>query len=237
MSKKRELKEYKINTQYIVKGEHIVKAENAREAAEIFKKERNRAWFNFKEEPTFLKEKTFEVPAYKDYETIFTEDEEFDSLGMKRPCKGLQDEFEDSVEENINPKRIGNLVFVWGIKSWDDLTESDANLYTMNDIDVLFDLETNKYSLSIEEIYQFDNREAKIEYLEKLCLKLKEFVLEVGYTEEELNNFYDCSAVTMYYPTHIIGAIIPLEAYTLKDLWQKFKLFVVSYKSISSLID
>lgn len=29
--------------------------------------------------------------------------------------------------------------FIWGLKSWYDLSSSDANMFTMNDIDIIYD--------------------------------------------------------------------------------------------------
>ena len=67
--------------------------------------------------------------------------------------------------------------FVWGIKSGDDLHENDvaAGLYTLNDIDIIYDYEEGAHILSIETIYQFENgHDGEKEYLERL---FKEFEL------------------------------------------------------------
>ena len=34
--------------------------------------------------------------------------------------------------------------FIWGVKSWDDLTGKDASMWTMNDIDITYDKKEKK---------------------------------------------------------------------------------------------
>ena len=41
-------------------------------------------------------------------------------------------QYSDYADDGYND---GSLKFIWGIKSYDDLSDSDANLYTMNDIE------------------------------------------------------------------------------------------------------
>lgn len=60
--------------------------------------------------------------------------------------------------------------FIWGIKSWDDLSGCDANLYTMNDIDITYDKQKKEYILGIETAYMFKTHTAECEYLRD-CLK------------------------------------------------------------------
>ena len=47
----------------------------------------------------------------------------------------------------------GTLKFIWGVKSWDCLTSADACIYTMNDIDICYDRETEKYMLGVERAF------------------------------------------------------------------------------------
>ncbi len=66
--------------------------------------------------------------------------------------------------------KIGNLEFIWGIKSMDDesLAES-ANFNTLNDLDIIYDTEKKKYFISIETIYEFDDKENGLKiYMNKL---------------------------------------------------------------------
>ena len=45
--------------------------------------------------------------------------------------------------------------FIWGLKSWYDLSSSDANMFTMNDIDIIYDKQKKKYILGIETAFNF----------------------------------------------------------------------------------
>jgi hypothetical protein len=72
--------------------------------------------------------------------------------------------------------------FIWGIKSCDDLTSQEANLHTMNDIDVIYDKERNKYNISIETIYQFSNsKDGEKQYIQSLLDKFTEWMNEKKY--------------------------------------------------------
>ena len=48
--------------------------------------------------------------------------------------------YPDYVDDEYN---CGSLKFIWGIKSWDDLTGKDASLFTMNDIDIIYSPPSN----------------------------------------------------------------------------------------------
>ncbi len=61
-----------------------------------------------------------------------------------------------------------NLKFIWGIKSADDLTGHNCNLYTMNDIDITYNKKNKVYCLEIETAYIFKNHQAECDYLKSL---------------------------------------------------------------------
>lgn len=74
-------------------------------------------------------------------------------------------------------KKYGNyaletddMKFIWGIKSWDDLTGKDACMYTMNDIDITYDKLKKEYMLGVETAYMFKTYATECEYLQD-CLK------------------------------------------------------------------
>ena len=47
--------------------------------------------------------------------------------------------FKNSYSNNIGEENdYDDLEFVWGIKSWDDTTSTEATLYTMNDLDIVY---------------------------------------------------------------------------------------------------
>ena len=89
------------------------------------------------------------------------------------------DSFNKDFTENDNFK------FIFGIKSYDDLSyNSDANLLTMNDLDVLYNKKNNTYSWSVEYIYSFETKDGKKEYLSRLLNCFHKFMKENGYNTQ-----------------------------------------------------
>lgn len=58
-------------------------------------------------------------------------DELIEKINLCKDMKRYEDYYLDPYEE-------GNMKFIWGVKSYDDLTTSNACLYTMNDIDLIY---------------------------------------------------------------------------------------------------
>lgn len=52
---------------------------------------------------------------------------------QKRLIRVYKKKYPDYIDDEYN---CGNLKFIWGIKSYDDMSSSDANMWTMNDIDI-----------------------------------------------------------------------------------------------------
>lgn len=42
--------------------------------------------------------------------------------------------------------------FIWGLKSWYDLSSSDANMFTMNDIDIIYDKQKRNIYLELKQL-------------------------------------------------------------------------------------
>lgn len=117
-----------------------------------------------------------------------------------------------------------DLEFIWGIKSWDDLTSSEANLYTMNDLDIVYDRKRNEYMLGIETVYLFaDGNNGEIKYLEHLLEKFTEFARENNYISSDDKFCLRC-----------IESVDPWRANTIAELYIRFKVFVQGYKSVVS---
>lgn len=113
--------------------------------------------------------------------------------------------------------------FIWGIKSYDDLSGSDACLHTMNDIDLIYFKEDDRYLLSLETIYHFEKEEHKIEYL-KVCLdKFTEFMKENGYNTETKPFWMDVFSYGWNMNTYFES---------IEDCYAMFKLLVNGYCSI-----
>lgn len=96
------------------------------------------------------------------------------------------DEYEDEwyEDEYDSPYENEMMKFIWGVKSWDDFTYSDACLYTMNDIDLLYLKDQKKYLLGIETIFCFEKEEHKLGYLESCLDAFTKFMVANGYNTE-----------------------------------------------------
>lgn len=77
-----------------------------------------------------------------------------------------------------------SMKFIWGVKSWDDLSGSDACLHTMNDIELDYLKDERKYILNIETIFNFEKEEYKLNYLKRCLDAFEKFMLENGYNTE-----------------------------------------------------
>ena len=107
-----------------------------------------------------------------------------------------------------------NIKFVWGIKSWDDLSGADACLYTMNDIDIIYDKYQKLYMLGIETAYVFKSYESECEYLQD-CLK--------AFTKYMDDNGLDKNRPFMLFMSDCCTS---MTAETIEELYTNFKIFV-----------
>ena len=114
-----------------------------------------------------------------------------------------------------------DIKFIWGVKSYDDLTSNTANLYTMNDIDVTYCYSTKLYSLGIETAYLFDGgKQAEVQYLEDLLKEFTKFMLDNGYNIDESYGFWMSQPCINY------------TAESIPELYTMFRIFVEGYKSV-----
>lgn len=121
-----------------------------------------------------------------------------------------------------NEYNCGELKFIWGIKSWDDLSESNACMYTINDIEIDYDRKTKEYVLGVEPIYQFENGKSdKAEYLDGLLLTFTKYMEENNYHYmDEPFDFWSCQSVNFWRAKDIL------------TLYTQFRLFVEGYKAL-----
>ncbi len=112
---------------------------------------------------------------------------------------------------------IGSLKLIWGIKSWDDLTGADTNLYSMNDIDITYDRKSKLYMLGIETAYMFDDHESECKYLRQLLEAFTSFMSENGYST-------DCK-----FPLFFGNPSITTSAESIEELYTNFRIFVEGY--------
>lgn len=122
--------------------------------------------------------------------------------------------------EELDPYRIDNIQFIWGIKSWDDLSSGEPNLYTMNDLDITYNKDTKLYYLSVETVYHFD--EGKIEEVKYLNYLLAKFTGYMKQNNLNINAPYD----------FWVGGQILLRGKTIPELYTQFRIFVAGYNAV-----
>lgn len=113
--------------------------------------------------------------------------------------------------------------FIWGIKSWDDLSSHEANMYTMNDIDITYDKQKKKYILGIETAFDFINFKAECEYL-RGCLK--------AFTKYMDNNGLDKNKPYCLFMSN--PGLDMVTADTIEDLYTNFRIFVNGFCTLES---
>ena len=110
--------------------------------------------------------------------------------------------------------------FIWGIMSWDCLSSNHANLDTMNDIDLIYLKDEDKYILSIETIYYFEEEKYKLEYL-KGCLS--------AFTKFMEENKYDTDN-KLYWMNIFSGGLSMNKHFdSIEDCYSTFKMLVRGY--------
>lgn len=115
---------------------------------------------------------------------------------------------------------IGDLEFIWGVKSYDCLARCDANIHTMNDIEIDYDHNENKYLLSIETAYLFKDKLAECEYLRGLLKCFEEYM--------DNNNIEKDSPDGLF----IRNIGIDFKADSIQQLYWDFKLYVNGFCSL-----
>ena len=137
------------------------------------------------------------------------------SFLMKRALK-KQEKYYKEMDEKYGDCSLENddTKFIWGVKSWDDLTGVDACLYSMNDIDVTYDKKNKVYMLGIETAYMFETHSAECEYL-KNCLNAFTQYMDInGLKKNEPYMLFMSNPCTS------------MTAETIEELYTNFKIFV-----------
>lgn len=152
-------------------------------------------------------------------------------LGIKQIYNiflNIKEEIDTKRYENncINEYETKDMKFVWGLQSYDDLSKSNtANLYTMNDIDLIYLKDEKKYVLGIETAYLFDNKSGEYKYVEHLLNKFTEFM--------EQNN-YDTSKELDVYEVFTEGININTHFDSIEDAYTAFKMLVNGFCSLKN---
>lgn len=121
----------------------------------------------------------------------------------------------------VDEYNCGVLKFIWAVKSRDDLSGKDVNIYTMNDIEIDYNRKSEEYILSFETVYQFkDGKVGEVKYFEELLYAFTKFMLDNNYKMDEPFIFWTTQSDNFWRADSI-----PL-------LYTKFRLFVEGYKSL-----
>ncbi len=71
--------------------------------------------------------------------------------------------------------------FIWGVKAYDDFSNCDANLFSMNDLELIYFKERDEYGFDWEDIYIFEKRKHAIRYYKRLLKLAYEWMISNGY--------------------------------------------------------
>lgn len=122
-------------------------------------------------------------------------------------CKKYDDYYIDEYETK-------DMKFIWGVKSWDDLTGADACLYTMNDIDITYDKSRKVYMLGVETAYLFKTYGDECQYLRDCLNAFTKYMDDNGLNKNEPYRLWMSNPCTN------------MEAETIEELYTNFKIFV-----------
>lgn len=134
----------------------------------------------------------------------------------KKRCQKLYADWKD------NECNCGPLKYIWGIKSYDDLTLSEPNFYTLTDLDIYYNRDNKLYMLDLETIYSFETIADRINYLNRLLDTFRDYMVT--------NKLFDSNYDPFFLYRYNDGKMF--EAESLTELYYKFKLFVTGYSNL-----
>ena len=107
-----------------------------------------------------------------------------------------------------------DMKFIWGVKSYDDLSNHDACMHTMNDIDIVYDKKEKKYILGIETAYMFKTHAAECGYLKDCLNAFTKYMDDNGLKKNKP------------YMLFFSNPCLSMEAESIEELYVNFKIFV-----------
>ena len=113
-----------------------------------------------------------------------------------------------------------DIKFIWGVKSFDDLSSSNACLYTMNDIDLTYDKQKREYMLGIETAYMFDSYDDECKYLSDCLKAFTKYMDDNGLNKNESFRLFMNNPCTN------------MVANSIEELYTNFKIFVNGYLTL-----
>jgi hypothetical protein len=122
-------------------------------------------------------------------------------------------------KEYISEYETTSMKFIWGLKSFDDLCNCEANLYTMNDLDLIYLKDEDKYILGVETIYVFTSDDGKYEYLQDLLYNFTRFMKENNYDTTHEFELYEDICITNHFDS-------------IEEAYAAFKMYVNGFCSL-----
>ena len=123
-------------------------------------------------------------------------------------CNEMDEKYGDYALETDDFK------FIWGIKGFDCLTDSDACMHTMNDIDIIYDKKKKEYILGVETAYTFKTHDAECNYLQDCLMAFTKYMDDNGLKKNEPYMLFMSNPCTN------------MTAKTIEELYTNFKIFV-----------
>jgi len=113
----------------------------------------------------------------------------------------------------------GRLKHIWGVKSSIDTRSKESNMYTLNDIEIVYDRKNKLYFLHMQ-TQRFESKKEERGYLQSLLLSFKDFMEDNGYDTNYQRNFlYSLPNVNSH-------------AESIEELYTNFKMYVEGYCSV-----
>lgn len=110
---------------------------------------------------------------------------------------------------------------IFGTLSYDEMVRQyGATLYTMNDLDIIYDKESKKYSASVEAIYQWDDDGGIVKYLQSLLSQFTKYMID---------NNLDTTCKIVFYDIFYGNITMDCVADTIEECYAKFKFMVEGY--------
>ena len=120
-----------------------------------------------------------------------------------------------------------SIKLIFGILSGDEFCREDgATLYSMNDLDVIYDKQTKKYSVSVEAIYQFDSIEGQVRYLNQLLYEFTNYM-----TDNKLDTNYQISFYDIFYGHIRIDCV----GESIEECYARFKVIVEGFNRMNRI--
>ena len=129
-------------------------------------------------------------------------------------------------DDYINDDESSSLKHIWGIISCDDLSEKDSNLWTMNDIELLYWKKTDDYSVEIETMFSFGDKNAEKEYVKRLLNAFTNWMKE---------NDYNTDNTLCLYGVFTEGYNINSHFPTIEEAYANFKLLANGFCGLDNI--